>query len=177
METAHAAVSSARSSSAQTERIAQEGLSHLEAVICHFQQASHTLADAQGLIKDLTRQAERINKTATTIAQIASQTNLLSLNAAVEAARAGEQGRGFAVVANEVRQLAQGTSEAVDDISRVLKENNELVTRTSDAMQQVVQQGDVSQSSVNEIESIVSEILQGAQSISRSVQQLELESP
>ncbi|MFP3325415.1 methyl-accepting chemotaxis protein, partial [Planococcus sp. SIMBA_160] len=80
------------------------------------------LGDAQALISDLNKQAEQINKTANTIAQIASQTNLLSLNAAVEAARAGEQGRGFAVVANEVRQLARGSSEAVDEITRVLKE-------------------------------------------------------
>lgn len=175
MEEARTTVDNARASSTQTESIAQEGLKHLQEVISHFDQAGRTLGEAQGLIGDLNNQAERINQTTTTIAKIASQTNLLSLNAAVEAARAGEQGRGFAVVANEVRQLAQGSSDAVEEISRVLKENNALVMRTTQAMQQVVQQGDVSQSSVNEIESIVNEILQGAQSVSRSIEQLQLE--
>ncbi|WP_311065199.1 PAS domain-containing methyl-accepting chemotaxis protein [Halomonas sp. DWK9] len=173
-EAAQVTVGSARTSSNQTERIAQEGLSHLQKVITHFQHASHTLGDAQALINDLNKQAEQINKTANTIAQIASQTNLLSLNAAVEAARAGEQGRGFAVVANEVRQLARGSSEAVNEITRVLKENSALVLRTTEAMQQVVEQGQTSQASVKEIESIVNEILQGAQSITHSIERLTL---
>ncbi|WP_404378035.1 methyl-accepting chemotaxis protein [Vreelandella aquamarina] len=97
------------------------------------------------------------------------------MNAAVEAARAGEQGRGFAVVANEVRQLARGSSEAVNEITQVLKENSALVMRTTDAMQQVVEQGQASQASVKEIEAIVNEILQGAQSISYSIERLALE--
>lgn len=63
------------------------------------------------------------------IASIASQTNLLSLNASIEAARAGEQGRGFAVVAGEIRTLADQCSESADKIANVVHELLVIQTR------------------------------------------------
>ncbi|GEN27357.1 methyl-accepting chemotaxis protein [Halovibrio variabilis] len=175
-ESATRAVTAAQSTSSQTEQIAQNGLNHLQRVVSDSEQAAQTLAEAQQLIAALNQQAQSINSITESIARIANQTNLLSLNAAVEAARAGEQGRGFAVVANEVRRLAKGSSEAVEDITRVLKENSALVERTTHAMQQVVEQGKSSQVSVGEIETIVNEILTGARSVSSSIEQLALES-
>ncbi|RBI68189.1 chemotaxis protein [Vreelandella sulfidaeris] len=171
------AVTNAQSTSSQTEQIAQNGLSHLQRVMQDSKQAAQTLAEAQQLIAALNQQAKSINSITESIAQIANQTNLLSLNAAVEAARAGEQGRGFAVVANEVRRLAKGSSEAVAEITQVLKENSALVERTTHSMQQVVEQGKSSQTSVGEIETIVNEILTGARNVSSSIEQLALESP
>lgn len=76
-----------------------------------------------------------------------------------------------------MRRLAKGSSAAVEDITRVLKENSDLVKRTTQAMQQVVEQGKSSQTSVGEIETIVNEILTGARSVSSSIDQLALKSP
>ena len=78
---------------------------------------------------------EEITKFVEIIGDIASQTNLLSLNAAIEAARAGEAGKGFAVVASEISKLANETSDSVTSINEIVLEVNSSVDEMVQSME------------------------------------------
>jgi len=93
-----------------------------------------TVQGAATTIEELGRSSAQIGEIVATINGIADQTNLLALNAAIEAARAGEQGRGFAVVADEVRKLAERTSQATKDIGQRIKTIQQAAGESVDAM-------------------------------------------
>lgn len=90
---------------------------------------------ASVMMAALQDKSRRIHVITEVINEIAARTNLLALNAAIEAARAGEQGRGFAVVAGEVRQLAQRTKSATDDIGGMAREINEQAELAAGGME------------------------------------------
>jgi methyl-accepting chemotaxis protein len=95
--------------------------------------------------------AQDIGKITKTITEISEQTNLLALNATIEAARAGEAGKGFAVVAHEIKELAQQTAAATDDIREKI---DSIQTSTTGAAQEIDQVSQV----IGEVNEIVAAI-------------------
>ncbi len=95
---------------------------------------SERIAGAVDAVDRLGSDTADIGTIVETIVAIADQTNLLALNAAIEAARAGDQGRGFAVVAEEVRKLANESSEAAAEIANLIRSIQRTVTETVNAV-------------------------------------------
>ena len=88
----------------------------------------------------LVQLTRKIDEIISSVSEIATQSNLLALNASIEAARAGTQGRGFAVVATEVRNLSQQSTTAADQVRAILAEIQSAVTETMNATEAGMQE-------------------------------------
>ncbi|WLR51945.1 methyl-accepting chemotaxis protein [Bacillus tianshenii] len=124
-------------STASTEAV-QEGKTAMNDLINQLSIVEGTVEVAQQSIQRLGSQSTEISSIITVISTIAEQTNLLALNAAIEAARAGEHGKGFAVVAEEVRKLAEESSQSAKQITTLINDIQKETTLTIQAMDKKV---------------------------------------
>jgi len=140
-------------------------------------QAVSKASAANNKINDLAESAQRIGEVVKLITDVAEQTNLLALNATIEAARAGDAGKGFAVVASEVKNLANQTASATDEIAKQISHIQGATSEAVDAIQdisstihQIDQITATISASVEEQDATTRDIALNVQNVSRDAQ-------
>lgn len=124
------------------------------------------------LVQQLAETAQKIGTITLTIEDIASQTNLLALNAAIEAARAGEAGKGFAVVADEVRALSSRTSKSTQEITKMVMQVQADAKVANDAMQQSAAVMDQISVETGKMHSVLSEVTDKVREVNSQINQI-----
>jgi methyl-accepting chemotaxis protein/DNA-binding LacI/PurR family transcriptional regulator len=119
---------------AQAAKEANDGAVLSSSTVDDMNEIKLMVGDASEKVKEMSKHSDKISSIVETIEDIASQTNLLALNAAIEAARAGEHGKGFAVVADEVRKLAEKSSLSAKEIAGLVVTIQQSITEAVKSM-------------------------------------------
>lgn len=129
--------------SKDADQVAFSGREIVKQTMDQMQAINTNTSEMNQIAKRLNDQSKAIDHIINLITEISEQTNLLALNASIEAARAGEHGKGFSVVANEVRKLAEQTSEATDEVAHLVteiqKETQTSLDKTEQGQRSVIE--------------------------------------
>ncbi|MEW5961738.1 MAG: methyl-accepting chemotaxis protein, partial [Chloroflexota bacterium] len=152
--------------------LADEGAQTVEANLQKMELIKTKVDLSAQKVKEMGRHSDQIGMIVETIDDIASQTNLLALNAAIEAARAGEHGKGFAVVADEVRQLAEKSALATREITGLIKAIQHTVKEAVTTMGQSAVEVEAGVQHAQQSQQALTSIQQAAQEVSRQVAEI-----
>ena len=147
--------------------LSEENASDMNNAKMKFDEISESTKKSKSIIDELEKKSMEILKIVEVITSISSQTNMLALNASIESARAGEAGRGFAVVAEQIRQLAEQTKNAVENISSIVHDFVDGAVLASNAMEN-------SASLVESGVSLINAAKQSGQKVTVSVEEMDV---
>ena len=158
--------------SGQAAKEAEQGNERVQSAVQQMSAINEAVSRASALVQSLGVRSDAIGEIVQVITGIASQTNLLALNAAIEAARAGEQGRGFAVVADEVRKLAEQSEQSAREIERLIQDIQKETAQVVSAIDQGTQEAEAGSVIVREAGEAFQRIVVSSHTIAGQVQEV-----
>ncbi|OQM44266.1 hypothetical protein B6A27_17555 [Anoxybacillus sp. UARK-01] len=148
---------------------AKSGSESVRQMMQQMSSVNELVSQSSRFIQTLYERSNNIGQMTQMITAIAEQTNLLALNAAIEAARAGEQGRGFAVVAEEVRKLAEQSSQSAKQIHELLSEIQDDTSQSMKAMEHVLREAEKGVEVANRTGTIFEKILSSTDAVTEQI--------
>ena len=154
----------------EAAQVAEQGRGGLESMTASMEHLDEAMNAFTRKLATISQRASGITSVVTTIAKVADQTNLLSVNATIEAEKAGESGRGFRIVAQEIRRLADQTALATKDIERMVRDMQAAVASGTMEMDRFRNEVSGRIGEVAQVSEKLGRIIEPVQAVTRSLE-------